>query len=193
MYKNIVLLDAGHGGKDSGAVNGSYQEKNFNLTILYKKAKQYFQKSDSVKAYWTRADDTFVNLYERPKISAKAKADLFVSLHMNSASASSAKGLEVYYSAKNTSKSSSGLTSKLMASYFQDSLISKIGCYDRGFKSAEYVVLKYNTVPSVLIELGFISNSQDLSRMKDSAKQTEAAKAIYDTVVEIFEKYPTGR
>lgn len=193
MYQNIVLLDAGHGGKDSGAVNGKYQEKDFNLTILYKKMKQYFAKSENIKAYWTRANDTFIDLYERPKLSAKAQADIFISLHMNSASSSSAKGLEVYYSKNNKSKSSSGLTSEKMASFFQDSLISKIGCYDRGYKSAEYVVVKYNTVPAVLIELGFISNSSDLARLKDSEKQQKAAKAIYDTIAELFEQYPTGR
>lgn len=193
MYQNIVLLDAGHGGKDSGAVHGGYKEKDFNLTILYKKMKQYFNQSGNIKAYWTRANDTFIDLYERPKLSAKSKADIFISLHMNSASSSSAKGLEVYYSEKNTSKSSSGLTSKLMASFFQDSLISKIGCYDRGYKSANYVVVKYNTVPSVLIELGFITNSSDLARLRDNEKQTKAAKAIYNTIVELFEEYPTGR
>ncbi len=193
MYSQIVLLDAGHGGKDSGAVNGKYMEKDFNLSILYKKAKQYFNQSETIKAFWTRADDTFINLYERPKLSKKAKADIFISLHMNSADSSAAKGLEVYYSKINDSKGSSGLTSKKMAEFFQDSLISKIGCYDRGFKSAEYVVCKYNTVPSILIELGFITNSQDLSRMKSSKLQDEAAKAIYDTIEELFEKYPTGR
>lgn len=193
MYQNIVLLDAGHGGKDSGAVHNGYQEKNFNLTILYKKMKQYFTNSSSIKAYWTRANDTFVNLYERPKISAKANADIFISLHMNSASSSSAKGLEVYYSKINKSKGPSGLTSEEMADFFQDSLISKIGCYDRGYKSAEYVVAKYNTVPAILIELGFMSNSTDLARLKDSQKQQKAAKALYDTIKELFEEYPTGR
>lgn len=192
MYQNIVLFDAGHGGKDSGAVNGKYQEKDFNLTILYKKMKPYFQ-SGNVKAFWTRIDDTFIDLYERPKISAKAKADIFISLHMNSASSASAKGLEVYYSKNNKNKSDSNLTSEKMAAFFQESLISKIGCYDRGYKSAEYVVVKYNTVPSVLIELGFISNSADLARLKDGQKQEKAAKAIYDTIVELFEEYPTGR
>lgn len=193
MYKNIVLLDAGHGGKDSGATNGKYKEKNFNLTILYKKAKEYFNQSDDIKAFWTRANDTFIDLYERPKLTKKAKADLFISLHMNSAGSSSAKGLEVYYSKKNTSKGPSGLTSKKMASYFQDSLISKLECADRGFKSADFVVVKYNTVPAVLIELGFITNNTDLNRLKNSTQQKKAAKAIFDTVEEIFEKYPTGR
>ena len=189
----VIVLDAGHGGKDSGAVHNGYQDKNFNLTILYKKMKQYFTNSSSIKAYWTRANDTFVNLYERPKISAKANADIFISLHMNSASSSSAKGLEVYYSKINKSKGPSGLTSEEMADFFQDSLISKIGCYDRGYKSAEYVVAKYNTVPAILIELGFMSNSTDLARLKDSQKQQKAAKALYDTIKELFEEYPTGR
>lgn len=192
MYQNIVLLDAGHGGKDSGAVNGSYTEKEFNLTILYKKMKQYFQ-SGTVKAFWTRANDTFIDLYERPKISSKAKADIFISLHMNSASSSSANGLEVYYSKNNKNKADSGLTSEKLAAFFQESLIEKIGCYDRGYKSAEYVVVKYNSVPAILIELGFITNSKDLSRLKNSQQQKKAAKAIYDTIVELFEQYPTGR
>lgn len=116
IYKNIILLDAGHGGKDSGARFGSLYEKNLNLEILYTRARKYFESNTSnVKAYWTRHNDTFINLYTRPKLSKTYRADMFLSLHMNSASNRTANGTEVYYSSRNNKVTSTGLYSKKMA------------------------------------------------------------------------------
>lgn len=193
IYKNIILLDAGHGGKDSGAVSGSLKEKNLNLSIIYTRIKKYFDDKDSpVKAYWTRHDDTFINLYTRPTYSQKYQADLFISLHMNSAS-SFANGTEVYYTATNNKKSFSGITSRLFAKNMQKKLVTALGTRDRGVKQAGYVVTKYNTVPSILIELGFISGSSDRKKLKKASFQKKAAKTIYKGICDTFEKYPTKR
>lgn len=194
IYQNIVLLDAGHGGKDSGAVGNGLKEKKLCLAILYTQAKQYFEANNStVKAYWTRHNDTFINLYTRPTLSEKYHADLFVSLHMNSASSSSANGTEVYYSKDNNKKNSSGLTSKIFATSMQNTLVDTLGNKSRGVKQAGFVVNKYNTVPSILIELGFVSGKSDSKKLKKVSYQKKAAKAIYQGIADIFEKYPTGR
>ncbi|MSS64360.1 N-acetylmuramoyl-L-alanine amidase [Velocimicrobium porci] len=195
IYKNIVVLDAGHGGKDSGAVNSkkAAYEKNLNLEIIYDKAKTYFNAKDSeIKAYWTRTDDTFVELSKRAEFAKSVEADLFISLHMNSAG-STAKGLEVLY-ASNNKNTMSGLNSKKMAEIFKQQLIEDLNMTDRGVKDRTRLIVLYkNSVPSVLIELGFISNSSDVAKLVDDTFQEKAAKAIYDAALTCFQKYPTGR
>lgn len=194
IYKNIILLDAGHGGKDSGARYGSLYEKKLNLEILYTRARKYFESNDSnVKAYWTRHDDTFINLYTRPKLSKTYKADMFLSLHMNSAGNRLANGTEVYYSSKNNKKMATGLYSKKMASMMLNSIIGGVNSKNRGVRQAGFVVNKYNTVPSVLVELGFITGNKDYPNLKKAVYREKAAKALYDGVEKVFKKYPTGR
>lgn len=191
IYKNIVLLDAGHGGKDRGASKKGAIEKKLNLNIIYKYAKKYFESTTStVKAYWTRHNDTFINLYTRPKYSKKYSADLFVSLHMNKAPSSRAKGIEVYYSSANKKKMS-GLNSRMFASRMCNTLVKDLKSKNRGVKQAGFVVTKYNTVPAILIELGFLSNSSDRTKLKRASYQKKAAKSIYRGIVNTFKAYPS--
>ncbi|MCD7826590.1 MAG: N-acetylmuramoyl-L-alanine amidase [Clostridiaceae bacterium] len=190
IYDNIIMLDAGHGGKDYGAVSHGVKEKDLNLSVLYTYAKTYFDSTTSnVKAYWTRYDDTFINLYERPKYSAKYNADLFLSLHMNSSANSQANGTEVYYSSNNNTKNASGFNSKLFAKKMQAALVGNLNTKDRGVNQAGFVVIKNNTVPAILVELGFVSGNSDRAKLKRKAYQKQAAKVIYEEVEEIFKKY----
>lgn len=194
IFENIVVLDCGHGGSDPGATAGGYQEKNITYSILYTYAKSYFDSDTSnVKAYWSRYDDTFVSLSDRAAFASKVGADLFISLHMNSATNTAATGTEVYYSINNNKTQSNGLTSKIMASEFQSELANVMNTTSRGVKTANYTVIYKNTVPAVLIELGFISNSSDRSKLVDSSYQQAAAESIYQTTESIFSSYPTGR
>lgn len=194
IYKNIVVLDCGHGGYDPGAQGGGYSEKNITYSILYTQAKKYFNSStSSVKAYWSRHDDTFVSLSDRASFASKVGADLFISLHMNSATNTEASGTEVFYSSSNNKTLSNGLSSKIMANLFEESLVKLLETKKRGVKTANYTVIYSNTVPAVLIEFGFISNSSDRELMIDETVQKKAAKEIYNVTSSIFEKYPTGR
>ena len=192
IYDKIIVLDAGHGGKDNGTASKGTKEKDLNYTIIYELAKEYFDSKDSnIKAYWTRYDDTFVTLDDRAAFASKVEADVFVSLHMNAATPK-AKGLEVYYSKENK-HSMGSLTSQKMATIFFNQLISDLGMDKRSVKSAGFVVVKKNTVPSILIELGFLSNSSDYKKLTDPDFQDFAAQSIYDAAVALFDAYPTGR
>ncbi len=194
IYPNIVVLDAGHGGKDPGAKNGSVEEKNLNLTILYEYARAYFDAPDSpVKAYWTRKDDTFIELADRAAYADSIGADAFVSLHMNAFTTSKPMGTEVYYSTSNNETQPSGLNSQNMAAVYQNNLLWALGMVDRGVQSQKFVVVHRNTVPAILIELGFMSNPSDFGKLTDPTFQDQAAKAIYDSTVQLFNSYPTGR
>lgn len=194
IYRNIIMLDAGHGKKDSGATSAGVKEKNLCLDILYNKAKEYFDSTSSnVKAYLTRHDDTFINLYQRPKYSKRYSADLFLSLHMNYSTSKRAKGTEVYYSKVNNKKSFSGLNSKIFATRMRNTIVNDLHTTNRGIKQAGFVVIKRNTVPAVLVELGFVSNPRERGKLKTSTYQTKAAKSLYKGVSETFKKYPTAR
>lgn len=194
IYKNIVVLDAGHGGYDAGASNKGTKEKDLNFKIIYTLMKDYYSSNaPDTKVYWTRTSDVFITLANRAAFASKVGADLFISLHMNSASSSSANGTEVYYSTNNNSKSFSGITSKTVATLFKNNLVANLGTNNRGVKSAGYYVIKRNTVPAVLIELGFLSGSSDYSKLTSLTFQKKSVKVIYDTINQIFTSYPTGR
>lgn len=194
IYEHVVVLDAGHGGTDPGAIrklNGiTYYEKDLNFTILYELAKQYFDAPDSkIKAYYTRYNDTLINLYDRAAFSDQVDADMFISLHMNANTKTAPKGTEIYYYASNTSTNAAGLNSKTLANIFLESITSKLGTQKRYISSKNLVVTRESNVPSVLIELGFMSNKEDLALLTDDIFQEEAAYAIYLTICEIFETY----
>lgn len=194
IYDKIIVLDAGHGGHDPGALKGSYSEKNLNYKIIVDYAADYFNSANSdIKAYWTRSDDSFVELDDRAAFADEVGADLFVSLHMNIASSSSAKGMEVYYSSYNNTPVDSGLTSEKLAAVFASNISSELGITNRGAKNSIFVVVKKNTVPSVLIELGFLSNPTDFANITNPVFQQNAAQAIFDASNYIFKQYPTGR
>lgn len=194
IYKNIIVLDAGHGGKDPGAQNKGTNEKDLNYQIMYTLMKGYFSgNAPDIKVYWTRTDDTFITLANRAAFAKSVGADAFVSLHMNSSNKSSANGTEVYYSVSNNSSGFSGITSQKMANLFRAQLLKDLGTKNRGTKTAAYYVLKHNTVPSILIELGFISGSSDYSKLTNPTFQKNAAKSIYTSIISMFQTYPTGR
>lgn len=194
IYKNIVVLDPGHGGPANGAQYFGTKEKDINFKILYTIGKKYFNQNPSeLKVYYTRTSDVDMTLKDRAAFAQKVGADLFVSLHMNASTISSAKGTEIYYSESNNKKNSAGLNSKTFASYFHDNLTAAMGTQRRGVKSAGYTVVKYNTVPAVLIELGFLSNESDYKIISNEAYQETAAKTIYETILQVFKDYPTGR
>jgi len=194
IYKNIVVLDPGHGGPANGAQYFGSKEKDLNFNILYTIGLKYFNSDTAkLKVYYTRVRDVDMGLSERAAFTKKVGADLFVSLHMNASLAASAAGTEVFYSNGNNKANSAGLTSKALASIFVNNLTNTLGTTNRGVKQEIYTVVHKNTVPAVLIELGFLSNKAEHARLTDSSFQENAARQIYETILQVFQVYPTGR
>ena len=218
IYSKIVVLDPGHGGTRYGAVYNNVPEKSLVYNILYANASTYFNGTNStVKAYWTRVNDTDLTnsiwyksvaisnisasdsaslkeLKARAAFSKYVQADLFISLHLNAASSTSSQGIETFSSSINTSKGPSGLSSVNLAKFYADNLSANLGMKNRGNKEYTYLaVCRYNTVPSVLIELGFMTNSSDFTMQNDPAFQLKAAGFIYNLTEQLFVSYPTGR
>ena len=148
-----IVIDAGHGGYDAGAVSGSRYEKNDNLRMALAVGERL--KRCGINVIYTRTTDEFIPLLERSRISNAQNVDLFASFHRNSATNSSANGVEtlVYNSASAKSVQA--------AEALQQALVNLGVQSDRGVKRANLSVLRETNAPALLLELGFISNAQD--------------------------------
>jgi len=180
LADKLVVIDAGHGGYDPGAVSGSIYESNINLDIANRL--NALLKAKGVKTYMIREDDTFVGLYERAYIANTLTASLFLCIHNNASESTSAHGTETYY----TSRSSTGynISSFNFSKIIQNSLISRLKSYDRGsILRPNLVVLKATKMPAVLTEIGFISNAVDRANLCSATYKQNAAQALCDGVI----------
>ena len=198
VLTNIVVIDAGHGGKDVGAVgkdaegnmlideagNPLLTEKDLNLYIS-RKIRDYLV-ADGVKVVMTREDDSFEgseleNLLARANLANNVDASLFVSVHNNSAVSPNANGTEVCYTPQ--SSGAYGITSKGFAENILGPLVEASGLTNRGLSSRpNLAVLKYTKMPAVLIECGFVTNEGDRAVLMDTAKLDAMAKAVSEGI-----------
>jgi N-acetylmuramoyl-L-alanine amidase len=225
----IVVIDAGHGGHDPGTVSKGIHEKEICLEVAQRMAKE-LNKTKGVKAVLTRDKDTFIALRERMRGAEREDADLFVSLHVNSAPSRQARGVEVFYLslgaasdeasrelarleneadptyvveedgalrnipfALDLRQSDTLLRSSRAAEVVLDLLADEKLALARGVKQAGFAVLKSYQVPSVLVELGFLSSAQDREKLKTPAHRQALAEALARGVARYFEKYAPQR
>jgi N-acetylmuramoyl-L-alanine amidase len=189
-----ICLDAGHGGKDSGNRVGLNQEKIYTLLLAEELRRQLLRAG--LKVVMTRGGDEFVELPDRPQLAKRRGADLFVSLHFNSAEAAreSVRGAEVYCLAPAgaDSTNASGDPSEtgpctgnrfnarnlLLAYEMQKSLTRRLQVEDRGVRRARFWVLRDAAMPAVLIEAGFMSHPEEGKRIFTGAYRRQMAQAI---------------
>jgi N-acetylmuramoyl-L-alanine amidase len=177
-----ILIDAGHGGKDPGAIGPTkLYEKEVTLAVA-KYLKTELEKQGAIVKF-TRDSDIYLTLQERVDISNASDFDVFVSLHANSSTSSSAHGTETYF---NTQYNFNGPKSAVLAKYVQEALIKELKTYNRGQKTANFYVLKYNYLPSVLVELAFISNPAEESMLRSDLVRRKAAMAITEGLKNYF-------
>ena len=159
MFYRVVVVDAGHGGSDSGAVGNGYYEKNMTLKIV-QSIKSNFDKNSTYKVYYTRLSDWYPSLSYRYKMANEVSADRFLSVHINSSDSSSSKGTETLYK-----------TYKSYAQTLQSSALTGMGyasnsSYIRGLKyRSDLAVLNGPKMTTSLVELGFISNKTEANRI----------------------------
>ena len=191
-----ICLDPGHGGKDPGNLAGKSQEKQF--TLLLAKEVQSLLLKEGFKVVLTRTTDSYPELPNRPERAKLTHADLFVSLHFNSAGheARGVRGLEVYCltpaGATSTNARGDGGSTRslpgnrfnaknvLLAYQLQKQLVGALGAEDRGLRRARFVVLNLAEMPAVLIEGGFMTDAAELKRIADPAARRKQAQAIVD-------------
>ncbi len=227
--KYIVCLDAGHGGKDPGATGSvpANREKDIVLAIVKEIARLLRNNCPDVKVVCTRETDVFIELGRRAEIANKAKADLFVSVHVNAIprTAHKAAGVQSYtltlrtagtnlevekrensvisyeadgkynYNIYNPNSSESDIMLELMqqrdmeesvnfAKLAQNEMVNTAGRKDMGVLQANLAVLRLTYMPSVLLEVGFISTPSEEEYLMSTQGRVELAKSIYNAIVQ---------
>jgi len=183
----VITLDPGHGGSDSGAVGtGKTLEKYVTLNIGLEVAKLLEQ--SGAKVIMTRTTDRDVygpnasaaqELQARVDIGNQAKANLFVSIHIDSFTSAAARGTSTYYYPKTTGDIR-------LARFIEDELVSQIGLQDRGALAARFYVLKYADMPAALAEVAFISNPEEEKLLNNPGFIKKVALGIYNGIAKYF-------
>ena len=224
-YAFTIVLDAGHGGHDAGAVGSFSKEKNINLRYTLLVGDMIKKNIPDAKVIYTRDKDVFVDLNERARIANRNKADLFVSIHTNSSKNTSANGMETFtlgvsrskenmevamlensvikleedYETKYEGFDPNSVDSYIMfefmkdqytdrsitcADFIQTKMIQTSKRNDRGVRQAGFLVLRATAMPSVLVELGFISNKDEEKYLNNNENQVKLATAIFNGIKE---------
>tara|TARA_B100001245_G_C22834439_1_gene401319 strand:- start:92 stop:874 length:783 start_codon:yes stop_codon:yes gene_type:complete len=223
-YKlDVIVIDAGHGGKDPGSIGKISYEKDITLKIALHLGRIISENLPDVKVIYTRNNDNYPTFNKRAQIANSNNADLFISIHCDSFNKPSVKGTSTYI--MGLSKSSANLNvakrensvieleenykevykdydansvesimllnltqkskienSALLASLVQEQFSKRVGLYDRGVKQAPFLVLWMTTMPSVLIETGYITNREEEKKLNNKTHQIYIASAIFRAI-----------
>ncbi len=182
----VVMLDAGHGGSDSGAVGKlggeTILEKTLTLQITYK-VKEILE-NNGIATSLTRTGDTLPSLVERPTQANAENVALFVSIHINSVdNAPTASGIETFYSLENNGDAY-GTTSEKLATALLKNMVSATGAVNRGVKTANHAVTRRCNMPASLVECGFITNDSEVSNMCSDDYQYKLAQGIAQGIID---------
>ena len=187
LIGKVIVLDAGHGGKDDGAVNSKIIERDLNLILVKKLEKELV--SQGAIVYLTREDEndlstTTVNrkrsdLYNRAKYIDKISPDMYISIHLNSSSSPSWRGLQIFYTSKNEKN-------KLIAETITNHLKEKMSNIREIKKDNTYYMYKHISSPGILIEAGFISNPSDNYLLRNEEYQDKLIILISEGIEKYF-------
>ncbi|MBS4169710.1 N-acetylmuramoyl-L-alanine amidase [Neochlamydia sp. AcF95] len=165
----MIVIDAGHGGDDFGTRSLSqpkYHEKFLNLTTSL--ALNEFLQKMGYQTRLTRSNDEFISLQKRANFANDQDADLFVSVHYNSAPAKQADGIEIFYYKSDINKKRSTQSSQLASSILTQ-VIQATKAKSRGVKEGNFAVIRETKMPAVLIEGGFLTNEKEMNKIKEPA------------------------
>ncbi len=185
VKNRIIVIDAGHGDTDPGAGvrdNGIlYREKEITLNVALLVEKKL--KAAGATVVMTRSSDSFPSLQDRVDIAMKNYAELFVSIHANANDNTAANGTETFY---NVTMNDNSLESYYLASKINTQIVVNADMKNRGVKEQVFFVNRNMDIPSVLVELGFMTNPQDLSKLTSSVYVEKFATSIYNGIVQYY-------
>ena len=188
VYDRIVVLDAGHGGSDPGAGAENYRIKESKLALtmmLY--LKEMLEENTDIKVLCTRTTDVKLELYQRVELALGTEADLFISFHCNASESKSKNGTEVIYNKLQGSEDA--FNSRSFALICQRNIVEALGTKSNGISDRQDLhIVRRATMPVVLLEVAYLSNANDLAKLKDDANLRAVASAIYDSIMEAYEE-----
>lgn len=172
--KNKVVLDAGHGGSDYGAIREGINEKDITLDVT--RRVEAILRSKGYKVALTRNNDVYVSLEDRVECSESEEPEIFVSIHVNSAVSTDPSGIETHYYHE---------YSKELAEVVHKHLIKEIPTTkNRGLFKSKFYVINHTTVPAILVEMGFLSNVDERNELITDSRKQKTAKAIAEGIIE---------
>lgn len=189
IYDKVVVIDAGHGGGAPGAIKQGVMEKDINLAIV-KELKELLDKNDrNIGVYYTRTEDVNPTFEQRAQLGGKAGANIFVSVHSNSTLdglMSSYNGTEVMY---DELKSEEGFSSKRLAQICLEETIAVLGSKNNGVTYGNSIyIIRNSEVPVALVEVGFMTNQQELNKLTTQEYQKKAAQGIYNGILRALDE-----
>lgn len=183
----LVVIDAGHGGTEKGAPEESIKEKDLNLAIALKL--QQLLEKNHINVIMTRTDDSHVSLYERVLIANQSQADLFISIHNNWFPDKTMRGTMTLYYTYYKDNPAGSFNSKKFAAMLNHEMVKELDTNNLGIiPRHDLVVLKYTSMPAVLVEVACLSNRQDrhLTGRKDFVDKT--AYSIYNGLLKAIKE-----
>ncbi|WP_167578583.1 SH3 domain-containing protein [Jeotgalibacillus proteolyticus] len=173
-----ILIDAGHGGRDGGAIGAS---GSLEKSLTLRTAEMLYHKLSSTGAnvIMTRQDDRYIDLHSRVALSQQHQADVFVSIHYDSIDDRSVRGFTTYYY---------GAMDEALADSVHSGLQDQMSLRSRGTQFGNYLVLRNNSIPAILLELGYISNPAEEAAINSDHFRDMAATGIYNGLVDYFEQ-----
>lgn len=172
-----VVIDAGHGGSDYGAIRNGINEKDITLDVA--KRVEALLKKEGYAVKMTRTSDVYVSLQGRCDISNAYDPDIFVSIHVNSSVRPEITGIETHYYHQE---------SMSLAQTLHSSLASNINSKNRGLFKSKFYVINHTTAPSILMEIGFISNDGERAQLVSEKRKQDTARAIAEGVKNYFKQ-----
>lgn len=189
VYDKVVVIDAGHGGGAPGAMKQEIMEKDINLAIVLQLKKLLDKNDKNIGVYYTRTEDVNPTFEQRAQLGGKTKANLYLSVHNNSTEdgqMSQYNGTEVLYDEK---KEEAGLSSKHLAEICLEEITKAIGSKNNGLTHGNSIyIIRNNEVPAALIEVGFLTNQEELDKLNSLDYQKLVAQGIYKAILRALEE-----
>lgn len=187
LYDKVLVVDAGHGGRASGATKLGIEEKNIDLAIVLELKAILEERAENVRVYYTRLDDSNPSLDDRVQLANKAEADLFISIHNNSTNDgrfSGVNGTQVLYNEMEEAGLSRRLA-EICLEQVSDMISSrKVGL----LRGNQIYIIRTSEVPVALIEVGFMTNREELNKLNTQEYQKLAAEGVYAAILKAFEE-----
>ncbi len=189
VYDKVVVIDAGHGGGAPGAIKQEIMEKDINLAIVLR-LKELLDKNDrNIGVYYTRTEDTNPTFEQRAQLGGKTEANLYISVHSNSTTdgqMSKYNGTEVMY---DELKEEEGLSSRHLAQICLEEITGATGSKNNGLTYGNGIyIIRNNEVPAALIEVGFMTNQEELNKLNSPEYQKQAAQGIYNAIMRALDE-----
>lgn len=197
----LVVIDAGHGGQDTGAIRGGVFEKDLTLDVA--RRLETAVRAAGFKTMLTRSGDETVSLAERATRANEERDCVFISIHFDEGGRAAATGVNTYYAARQTPKvplvaswlpflqpvaeQKENIDSQSLAGFVQQALVARTNAMDRGVRTQQFYVIANVRHPAVLVEGGFLSNAEDLTKITTEDYRQQLAVAISEGIVRYSE------